>query len=141
MMGGHVDGMGWWLLLLAAVGTVAFWVAVALVIRVLLPAREREDSSPDRPMRCRCPRHPWRGEVSVGANWGRCCLVIDSHWTDHERRHALPALTPQHPPRRPRHRRDRHLVGMHEFAGQGRHADANLRSAGADVAVPGPALG
>jgi len=48
MMGGHVDGMGWWLLLLAAVGTVAFWVAVALVIRVLLPAREREDSSPDR---------------------------------------------------------------------------------------------
>lgn len=36
MMWGNGYGMGWWMWLLMAAGTLTFWIAVVLVVRALL---------------------------------------------------------------------------------------------------------
>ena len=47
MMWGY--GMEWWMWLIMGSGTLAFWLVIVLVIRALLPGRDRTTAGADRP--------------------------------------------------------------------------------------------
>ena len=80
MMWGNGYGMGWWMWLLMAAGTLTFWIAVVLVVRALHPARNRQGGGMDRPDPLTLLKESLaRDEVSVEEYEQRRRLIVDGH--------------------------------------------------------------
>ncbi len=79
MMWGTGFGMGWWMWLLMGAGTLAFWIAVLLLVRQLLPAG-RAKQGPERPQPLTLLKEGLaRGEISLEEYEQRRRLIVDGH--------------------------------------------------------------
>ncbi|MDN5759869.1 MAG: SHOCT domain-containing protein [Tomitella sp.] len=80
MMWGNGYGMGWWMWLVMAAGTLAFWVVIVLAIRALLPGRDRQDTDAGRPDPLLLLKESLaRGEISPEDFEQRRRLIVDGH--------------------------------------------------------------
>lgn len=78
MMWGNGNGM-WWMWLLMGGGTLAFWVVVVLVVRILLPTgRTSRDRGRPEPL-ISLKEGLARGEVSLEEYELRRRLIVDGH--------------------------------------------------------------
>lgn len=78
MMWGY--GMEWWMWLVMGGGTLAFWLVIALVIRALLPGRDRMTAGADRPDPLTLLKEGLaRGEVTPEEYEQRRRLIVDGH--------------------------------------------------------------
>lgn len=79
MMWGTGFGMGWWMWLIMGAGTLAFWIAVLLLVRHLLPAG-RARQGPERPQPLTLLKEGLaRGDISPEEYEQRRRLIVDGH--------------------------------------------------------------
>jgi len=79
MMWGTGFGMGWWMWLIMGAGTLAFWIAVLLLVRHLLPAG-RAKQGPERPQPLTLLKEGLaRGDISLEEYEQRRRLIVDGH--------------------------------------------------------------
>lgn len=78
MMWGNGYGMVWWMWLVMAAGTFAFWVVIFVAIRALVPGRGRKDLYAERPDALLLLKEALaRGEVSPEEYEQRRRLIVD----------------------------------------------------------------
>ena len=78
MMWGY--GMEWWMWLIMGSGTLAFWLVIVLVIRALLPGRDRTTAGANRPDLLTLLKEGLaRGEVTPEEYEQRRRLIADGH--------------------------------------------------------------
>lgn len=79
MMWGNGYGMGWWMWLVMGGGTLAFWIVVVLLIRVLLPgARTAAQPVGPAPLTLLKERLA-RGELTPQEYEQHRRLIVDGH--------------------------------------------------------------
>ena len=76
----HGPGMALWMWLVFGLGTVGFWVVIALIVRAILPGWERPDPGPTQPDPLTLLKERLaRGEISPEEFEQRRRLIVDGH--------------------------------------------------------------